>query len=836
MTNEMSATRVSGDLTSCLFKGLAFALATFGMLSSLDANEWVIQGQIHGIDSNEGVWVGIVTGEPSYRVGVRIPHDDFERDETPERKNHWAYSATGDFKINTVVEEEAALLVVPKNRIPIEIPLHSEDDELPIEVTVSRGVGVKGFVRSENGKPIVGAKISVQSGGKSHLIPLFALPTWKTAKDGSFELGGLKDHRHCTLAVTAEGYAPVILQALKIPEGGIEGLEIELEKGYFVSGKVVASDGEHLSGVKVYALWTRDAVRIVESDGKLEVKGGGWNRYRTGAYTNSDGSFQIGPLASGTTGRLYVRSESMGSAITREISVPYDDLVLRLSQESVRGWVLDKSSGAPIEKYSVSMRIGETKSHTIESSDGVFNIPVFPIDTEGTVIRINAPEYGHWTGQLYGGSSGEYDIGEVTLEKQRTIRGIVRDGSTGLPMSGVRVFGRFEHLTSFAISDGEGAFVLDRLDSRVTRLSLLVPRRAYAAADIPPGAEELEIDLHLDGVIEGSLVLPDGTPVKGVVEIDGPDWMFPWKFPIEGTFRLEGLAPDTYTLTAETDTGLVESKSITLKANERLSDVNLIVQPGLAISGSITGLSGLESVEITVQDSDSRVLIRKSFTNGRYALHGLPSNATVVAQSSSGLTFIREILDGNETGRVIDFHFGDGSTLSGWLTTGGKPLGGMSLKIRPENPNAVIANVTTTRSGRYEVHRLADGRHVIRTDTGHSFAVDIGGDTTINIDVPENSLSGFVRSERTRLPVGGGLVKLVHVDSADDEHPLELTKRVGSDGTFLFEGLVSGHYDILVEHPNAEVASSRMYVSGLQAVELSVPCANTRECFERPVN
>ncbi|MCY4094489.1 MAG: carboxypeptidase-like regulatory domain-containing protein [Gammaproteobacteria bacterium] len=813
------------------------------------ANEWVIQGQIHGIDSNEGVWVGIVSGEPSYQIGVRIPHDDFELDETPQHRNQWTYSRTGDFKIKTDVEEEAVLLVVAKNRIPIEIPLHSEDDELPIEVRVSSGIGLKGLVRSGNGKPIVGAKVSVQSGDRSHRIPLFALPTWETAKDGSFELAGLKEHRHFTLAVTADGYAPLILQATRIREGNSSMLEIELEKGYFVSGKVVSKDGEGLPDLKVFASWSRDAVDVVEVDGKLTVKGGrGWNSYDTGTRTNSDGSFRMGPFAKGTTGRLWADLASVGSVITQRISAPFDDLILRLDQENVRGRVLDKTTGAPIEDFWVSMWAGERRSHSVEASNGVFDLPVYAIEADGTEITISARGYTPWKRFMFRGSRGEYDLGDVTLERERTIRGTVRDADTGAPIENVLIEGVTERshdpykepyrnnwsASGMTQSDGAGEFTLDHVSPDVKSLYLIAGRGRFASIDLPAGEEEIEIELDFSGILEGSLIRLDRTPVEGVIEIKGSSWWLPWKIKSDGSFRIEGLTPDTYTLAAETDAGLVETRTVTLKANERVTEFELLVQPGWTARGTISGLEGIEYVEITAEDSDGRDLTRKGFGNGEYAIHGLPPQVTLIARSSSGHTLVREFIGGNDLVPAIDFHIENESGLTGWLTSGGKPLRGMLLQIEPDNANAVTANVTTTDSGRYEARRLAEGRHVIHTETGHSFEVDINGDTVFDIELPQNSLSGFVRSKSTRLPIGGGLVKLVRTDSIENVRPIELTKRVGSDGSFLFEGLIAGTYEVLVEHPHADTVSTRTQISGSETVDLTVVCANTNECFDGP--
>ena len=843
----MSVEGDEGHLAMGFIRALAFALSICVVINSLGANERLIRGKIEGIDPAEGAWIGIVTEAPSYRIGLKIPHDEFGSIENPEARKNWSFSPNGDFELTTQIEEEAVLLVVAKNRLPTEVALHPDVEESPIVVSVSSGVGLKGTVRSEDGKPVVGATISVTPGDKNHEIPSFALPKWDTAADGSFELGGLKGRKYYTLGVTAEGYASFLLSGFAIPENGINGLEIQLEKGYFVSGKVLASDGERLPDIDIVASWSRDAVKVVESDGEAKLVGGeGWNTYRTGTRTKSDGSFRMGPFAKGTTGRLYADSSSMGSTITQHVSAPFENLILRLGQESVRGRVLDATSGVPIEKFWVSTWVGERRSHDVESSNGAFDLPVYAVEEDGTEITISAPGYSSWTRLMFRGTGGEYDLGDVTLEKERTIRGTVRNAETGSPLANVTIFGVTNRrndpyedppennwaYSSLAESDGIGSFTLDHVSPRVESLHLIAGRGRFASIDLPTEVDELDIELDFSGVLEGSLILPDRTAVEGIIEIKGSSWWLPWKIKTDGSFRIEGLTPDTYTLAVKSDAGLVEKRTVTLKTGERLTDYDLVVQPGWTATGTISGLEGIEYVLITALDSDSRELTRKRFRNGEYAIRGLPPEVTLVARSSSGHTLVREFLNGNAQGSAVDFRIEDEARLTGWLTSGGEPVGGISLQIKPKNSDAVATNVTTTESGRYEARRLADGKHVIHTDTGHLFEVDVSGDTTFDMEVPENMLSGVVRGDRSRTPISGGRVKLVMSDTSEDGRRIEIVKRVGSDGTFLFEGLVTGDYDISLEHPRAETVTSRIRVSGLETIELEVQCANTRECFE----
>ena len=848
MANKTSVVRIGNQQVVGLISAIAFTLVVFNASSSIEASERLIRGQIHGIDSKQGAWVGIVTGEPAFVSHHVIPHDDFGSPDRETELKNWTFVPKDEFKLTTHSDDEIVLLVLAKNRLPVEYTLHPDDDVNPIEVSLSKGVGLEGVVLSKDDKPIAGAEISFSSNNEEYEIPSFARPKWVTAADGSFRLTGLEKRRLYKFGVTADGYSPVILPALRTHKDDISRIEIELEKGYFVSGIVVSHEGESLPDVEVKATWTRRSHEHIDLNESSRVvrRNDAYSFYDTGTRTNPDGTFRIGPFAKGMTGRVYADSASVGSTITREISAPYDDLVLRLTHESVRGRVLDRETGAPIEDFQVSMWVGDRRSHSVESNDGIFDLPIYAIDADGTEITISAQGYAPWKQLMFRGSNGAYELGEITLERARTIRGTVRDAETGAPLRNVaiqavtkRSYDPYEDppmynwsTDSFDQSDAAGAFTLDRISHRVESLFLIAGRGKFASINLPAEVDEIDIELDFRGVLEGSLILPDGTPVDGVIEFKGSSWHLPWKIKSDGSFRLEGLTPDTYTLEVETDAGLVETRTVTLEANERVTDFELLVQPGWTARGTISGLEGIEYVEISVQDSDARILTRRGFRNGEYAVHGLPQQVTVFARSSSGHTLVREFIDGNTEESVLDFRIEDDSRITGWLTSGGEALSGMSLQIEPVDSSAVAANVTTTESGRYEARRLGNGRHVIHTDTGQSFEVDISGDTTFDIELTQHSLSGLVTSERTRLPVGGGLVTLVRTDTLEITRPIEISKRVGSDGTFLFDGLVSGEYDVVVEYPHTEAASHRMHISGVETIDLSVPCASTSECFE----
>ena len=185
-----------------------------------------------------------------------------------------------------------------------------------------------------------------------------------------------------------------------------------------------------------------------------------------------------------------------------------------------------------------------------------------------------------------------------------------------------------------------------------------------------------------------------------------------------------------------------------------------------------------------------------------------PNEALITARTSTGLLSIRRFDNGYEEGEPIDFRFHGESQLRGFVLSGGEPIQGMSLSIIPKNLEHVAGFTKTDASGSYVVKGLSDGLHVVRTPTGYSLEIVIDGETTSDIELPQNSISGIVRSEQTRMPIGGGVVVVNGLDIPASQGPSVGIKTIGSDGTFSFVGLIEGDYEVEIVSPTCRESVS----------------------------
>ncbi len=622
-----------------ILKTLGVALLVCVSVEIWEANEEVLRGQVYGMEATAGAWVGVTTGETAYRSSQFVPYDKAtiarERSESP----NWTFTVDGEFELRSSLDENSELIVISKNRITAVVSIERSRPVQPLNVHLSHGLELKGTVRDVNGAAISGASISMTPLDKINEIPSFALPTWGSARDGSFHVAGL-EARGYVLSVSAEDYAPVVVHKFVIPETGINQLEIELVPGYYVTGQVISETGTPVSNLKISSSWTRSYTKVLGEAGVLKVvRAGqfGWHFPRTS--TLEDGTFKLGPFEIATNGSIWANSQEFGSARMRELYAPRSDLLLRLTREKVQGRVLDADTRKPIEQILVTIFRPGGIPHEVRPNDGYFELAIHPLDSEDTAILIDSQGYFPWIGRLYQGSTGIYDIDSVLLEKERTLRGIVRNGETGKPIEGVRILRNTEQYADTSIkvflfnwrqrhrtiTNEKGEFLVKKLSRGADRLDVISPSGGQQAVDIPADVEEFNIDLHFNGVIEGSLVLPDGRTVEGEVRLwDSTTSGSRTVVTSEGVFRLQGLPPDTYTLGGDSDAGRVQSRTVTLEAGQRLSGVEIPVRTGWSAEGVITGLKGNERVEITVRNPDARVLIRKWFKNGPYTVHGIP--------------------------------------------------------------------------------------------------------------------------------------------------------------------------------------------------------------------
>lgn len=458
-------------------------------------------------------------------------------------------------------------------------------NEKPVRVVLDRGVRVAGRVVDADRRPVSGANLSLRAerpGGERGLIR-FVGGTNASAvadEDGRFAFDGMTAGA-AELEATAAGFQPLKLADLAIPEKGLENLEVVLERGAVVEGRVLTTGGDPVEDARVVC---GDAASISDADGAYRLDGvpSGAQRVRLlhRDYPPFDRTVDVQP------------------------GVNPLDLVLPEGRE-VEGRVLDRA-GKPVAGADLALFLAGSprEQGAVSGADGAFR---FPRVADGT-YTLRAEKEGYAT---------------VETAKAVTVAGApVRDVEIRLDR-GTRIAGRVLGLDLYDLAevevrarrddgrgerpgrvDFQGSYEIPDLDPGdwvVTAELRGGVREARARALIEAGVEEVRLDLELGrGLTLTGRVLYGGEPLPGAVltlrgldvsaERQGTtDW--------EGAFRFEDVKPGGYRLQAISQRELLNhSEELRIDADR---DV-LVEIAAVRVSGTVVDAGSGAPIESAV--------------------------------------------------------------------------------------------------------------------------------------------------------------------------------------------------------------------------------------------
>lgn len=798
---------------------VVLAFLVIGSVCSSASETQTVSGHFTNLDDQSGVWLGVVA----------------EDGKDPS----WSLVGTEKFEIQ-VPTSAVALLAVTKHRTPQLLDLKRQATPKPIEIHFTQGFTLTGTVRSNEGRRLNNAKVKFAPVDVNGIgIPNSVWPTYTVASDGRFHIKGLEEGKY-VLEASAEEHVPLILD--DIPITGRDGtkLGLELLNGSYISGKVVDRAGDGVSGVEVFALWHDRKGKITHKTG---VIGNGFSNQfgiqrLDKTRTAQDGSYRLGPVETATLMNLWTDPKGEGTAKASYVPAPNHNLILQLHREMVRGRVLDAGTGEPVEKFSLIAYHGNGASaekHDIANPTGEFEVAV---NSNTHNLHIETPGYSFWFDRLLKNENSTYDLGEILLERPRSLKGQLWNAQTDAPIVGALVrlserefddryarmaFGNQIKNDQMSVTNEHGDYLLQAIPQQAFLLELSLGEMGGThRVRVPSDVSVFDIALNLDSVVSGKLTLVDGTPARGTVRLVGSYGSLGYDVEADGSFRLEHVSPGTYRLRGESEDGLVKSQKLRLRTGESIQNVQLLVDLGYQITGTISGLAGFEYLEMNVLNTNRKFVLKRTFRNGEYTLRGLPQEALIHANTSSGRSIVRHVRFSEQDRSKVDFNFEGDSSLSGTVQSGTKPLSGMRLSVLPKDPRTPGASTTTTAIGAYWIHGLSDGLHRIKTHTSYSYEVVVSGQTVRDISLTPISLSGTVTSNLTGLPLPGIRVRLEGKNGHEGVGDLTLTSRTGSDGTFVFDGLIHGPYSLHVSHSDFDTTTRDIQIDGIQSVSLSL--------------
>lgn len=358
-------------------------------------------------------------------------------------------------------------------------------------------------------------------------------PVAVQSSDGRFAVDA--DSGRYTVQVTARGYAFGSIGGVEVSEGRTtEEIEVPLERGGRVAGRVTAPGGTPLSGVGVH----------IRSD----TPGTPGERIATDA----DGRYAIESIAAGNRTITFMRSgyrprrEAVEIAAGRETQL---DVEMDRGRE-LRGRVVDET-GQPVGGAEVQTE-GPDFARTRTKTDGAFALS----GVAETRVTLRATRNGFVTAR----EAVEATANEVTLTLRRggTITGRVT-GLTEQELQRVRVFAAVPGSRATAEVDASGAFTMQGIpDGRITvGASLPGPdtRSAQpAVVDVRGGsAPPVEIAFTSGFTIRGR-VTRNGAPVEGAMVAFRSSRGFGPGAPVRGgMYEVSGVPPGTYRVVVTAD-------------------------------------------------------------------------------------------------------------------------------------------------------------------------------------------------------------------------------------------------------------------------------------------
>jgi hypothetical protein len=690
------------------------------------------------------------------------------------------------------------------------------------EYKLTKGATVSGRVWDANKQPVVGARVTVQNARNE--FPVFS------DGEGKFKVDAVAPANRCTASATGPAGTRGTSEPFVVRPGqAVENIDVKLGACGRVMGSVRTPDGKPLVGAMV---------RFVM--GKLDENNPwGFQQFQSSERwpVFPDGRFEIPTVPEGN---VTVRADAEGylPAWKNDVVVrPNQDtggveLILKNSVE-ISGRV-EAQTGGPVAGAQIFAQYdgagGRRGSNGFVS--GLSGEPTAQTDAEGKFTVKGLPE-GGWTlwAQAPGFASGtrattKTGAGDVIIRLATGLKisGVVKDESGG-PVAGVPVraakmqnqqsewwwWGDAQVYTgpdgTFTLTDvADGAY--DLTVSAMWQWGREVNVEDTKLSGVNAGRDDVAITVKTGSVIEGKIVDRDGKAIR-VAWItaqfesgnqEGNDWSSQrWaQARPDGTFRVAGLKPGSYTLYAYGDFKMTTSKGV----GSNTKDAKIQVEPGYAIWGRVADSDGLSlggwaNFQVkksgtenwgwmnVVQPGDGNFVVL-GLEQGRYDIQVnaqgyAPSVTSNVTSGDRELIIVlQKGLD--MTGTVVDAT-GNVAANANVQATQLNPPAGMQ---------AAGASAQTDAQGNFKLTGLAAGNYrlIVRAANLAPALVPFAPAGSSNIKVALEvgvSVSGSVADESGAVLTGVGMNLQLY-----SEDGLQVGTRPKSDGTFEFLHVPTG--------------------------------------------
>jgi hypothetical protein len=494
---------------------------------------------------------------------------------------------------------------------PGHAPATARGVEAPAEdlrIVLQTGRTLSGRVVGPERAPVPGAEIQAREESRvtsegSGISTIFMRHLAVTDAEGRFRIGALEAGT-LSLVVSARRYRTRRLEGFRVPDEDVDSLEIVLDRGARLEGRVVDGEGEPVAQARLEA-------RLQNGEGFSDLGS------EPHAVSEEDGSYRLEGLE---TAQYRIAVESPAHGQTDAVAAIFPgtnrlDLVLEGGVE-VTGRAVDES-GAPVADAAILLQAIPSGRgfDTVSSADGTFR---FPAVRDG-LFRL--------AGQARG-------FAEASAPREIQISGQPLSGLELRFSRGVTLTGRLLGLTPAELRSAwvQAHRVTDEDGLTSSGEGTVDAQGRYSIAGLTPGEWEVVANagtgrsgrgtLHLAAGVRDPVLdieFPEGATLTGRVLLDGAPWsgvqviasqvdddesgsgMATTAY--DGRFTLPNLSPGRYSLTLTSPGGLgynqmVEiagDREVTIEiATGRLSGRVVSAIDGEPVSGALVSLEGVD--------------------------------------------------------------------------------------------------------------------------------------------------------------------------------------------------------------------------------------------------
>jgi protocatechuate 3,4-dioxygenase beta subunit len=260
-----------------------------------------------------------------------------------------------------------------------------------------------------------------------------------------------------------------------------------------------------------------------------------------------------------------------------------------------------------------------------------------------------------------------------------------------------------------------------------------------------------------------------------------------------GRFRFDRLNPGRYQLSAALRDQTSAPADAVLTGDDS-QDVQLTLAAGALLKGVVSGLADNQLTGVTVSASGQDYFASaRTGAGGVFELSGVPEGLiTLRANAGDFLTSSRSAsatvtIGPGQAEATAEIVFEAGFRVDGHVTRGGKPVPDAMVSAFPDGGNRRSANGRTDDGGGYVLEGLDAAKYTFTASSQSGGpirrTVEVGGDTTVDLDAPPARLAGTVveaesgtSARRRQRPHRGGARRRPLHEHGDDRQlrPLRL--------------------------------------------------------------